>query len=91
MNADVLPMKSGAELALAEAYAAAKRELPGNGKVAALREAAFREFDARGLPTWRSEQWHYTDLRGLLREVRPLAGEPDEAGKTRAKDAGRRI
>ena len=42
MNAEVLPMKTGAELALAEAYAAAKAKLPGDGKVAALREAAFR-------------------------------------------------
>ena len=91
MNAELLSMKTGAELALAEAYAAAKANLPGDGKVAALREAAFKQFDAAGLPSWRIEQWHYTDLRGLLRDVRPLAGAPDAAAKARAKDAGRLI
>ena len=91
MNAEVLTMKTGAELALAEAYAAAKAKLPGDGKVAALREAAFRQFDDTGLPSWRIEQWHYTDLRALLRDVRPLAGAPDAAAKARAKEAGRLI
>jgi Fe-S cluster assembly protein SufD len=91
MNADVLPMKSSAELALAAAYAAAKPELPGDRNIAALREAAFRQFDAGGLPTWRSEQWHYTDLRSLLREAKPLAGRPDAAAKARAQEAGRLI
>ena len=90
MNA-VVPMKTGAELALAEAFAAAKAKLPGDGKVAALREAAFRDFDKAGLPTWRSEQWHYTDLRALLRDAKPLAGAPSEAAKTRAKEAGKLI
>src|SRR5436190_24263560 len=96
MNAEVLPMKPGdakthAELALAEAFAAAKAKLPGDGKVAALREAAFRDFDATGLPTWRSEQWHYTDLRTMIREARPLAGAPDAAAKARAKAAGKLV
>jgi Fe-S cluster assembly protein SufD len=91
MNADVLPMKTGAELALAEAFSAAKAKLPGDSKVAALREAAFRDFDAAGLPTWRAEQWHYTDLRSLLRDAKPLAGAPDATAKARAKDAGRLI
>jgi Fe-S cluster assembly protein SufD len=91
MNAEVLTMKTGAELALAEAYAAAKAKLPGDGQVAALREAAFRQFDDTGLPSWRIEQWHYTDLRALLRDVWPLAGAPDAAAKARAKDAGRLI
>lgn len=91
MNAEVLSMKTGAELALAETYAAAKAQLPGDGKVAALREAAFRQFDDTGLPSWRIEQWHYTDLRALMRDVRPLPGAPDAAAKARAKDAGRLI
>ena len=96
MNAEVLPMKIGdaktyAELALAEAFAAAKGKLPGDGKVAALREAAFRDFDAAGLPTWRSEQWHYTDLRALLREAWPLAGPPDAVAKARAGEMGKLI
>src|ERR1041384_8656570 len=88
MNAELLSTKTGAELALAEAFAAAKARLPGDSKVAALREAAFRQFDAAGLPSWRIEQWHYTDLRSLLRDVRPLAGLPDAAVRARAKDAG---
>src|SRR5215213_4962354 len=91
MNVEVLSTKTGAELALAEAYAAAKAKLPGDGKIAALREAAFRQFEAAGLPSWRVEQWHYTDLRSLLRDVRPLAGVADAAAKARAKDAGRLV
>jgi Fe-S cluster assembly protein SufD len=91
MNAEVLSLKTGAELALAETYAAAKAKLPGDGKVAALREAAFRQFDDTGLPSWRIEQWHYTDLRALMRDVRPLPGAPDAAAKARANDAGRLI
>ena len=91
MNAELLSTKTGAELALAEAFAAAKARLPGDSKVAALREAAFRQFDAAGLPSWRIEQWHYTDLRSLLRDVRPLAGAPDAAAKARAKTAGRLV
>jgi Fe-S cluster assembly protein SufD len=91
MKADVLPMKTGAELALTEAFAKAKADLPGGGHVAKLREAAIRDFDAAGLPTWRAEQWHYTDLRSLLRDAKPLAGAPDQAAKARAQDAGRLI
>jgi len=91
MNAEVLPMKTGAEVALAEAFAAAKAMLPGDDKVTALREAAFKRFDAAGLPSWRSEQWHYTDLRALLRDAKPLAGAPSETAQTRAKDVGRLI
>jgi Fe-S cluster assembly protein SufD len=91
MNAEVLSLKTGAELALAETYAAAKAKLPGDGRVAALREAAFRQFDDTGLPSWRIEQWHYTDLRALMRDVRPLPGAPDAAAKARANDAGRLI
>ncbi len=59
--------------------------------MAALREAAFRDFDAAGLPGRRNEQWHYTDLRMLLREAKPLAAAPDAAAKARARDAGQLI
>jgi Fe-S cluster assembly protein SufD len=89
MNAEVRAIKTNAELALAEAYASAKPKLPGDGKVVALREAAFKRFDALGLPNRRIEAWHYTDLRTLMREARPIAGAPDAAAKARAKDAGR--
>ena len=91
MNAEVRSMKTNAELALAEAYAAAKAKLPGDRKVAALRDAAFGRFDALGLPHRRVEEWKYTDLRALMRDAKPLAGPPDAAAKARAKDAGKLI
>ena len=81
-------MKTAAEQALADAFAAAKAKLPGDRKVAALREAAFGRFDALGLPHRRVEEWKYTDLRALMRDAKPLAGPPDAAAKARAKDAG---
>jgi Fe-S cluster assembly protein SufD len=87
MNAEVRAMKTNAELALADAYASAKAALPGDGKVVALRDSAFRRFDAQGLPHRRIEEWKYTDLRALMREAKPLAGAPDAASKARAKGA----
>jgi Fe-S cluster assembly protein SufD len=89
MNAEVRPIKTNAELALAKAFASAKRVLPGDGKVLALREAAFNQFETGGLPHRRIEEWKYTDLRALLREAKPLAGPPDAAAKRRAMHAGR--
>src|SRR5947199_2935827 len=91
MMAEVRAIKTPAELALAEAYTAAKPKLPGDGKVIALREAAFRRFDAQGLPNRRVEEWKYTDLRALMREAKPIAGLPDAAAKARGKDAGKLI
>ena len=85
MAADIRNMKTPAEQALSAAYVAARGKLPG---VADLREQSFKEFEARGLPHRRVEEWKYTDLRALLREVAPLAGVPDAAAKARAKEAG---
>lgn len=85
---DVTPMKTPAEQALSAAYDAARATLPGKGAVAALREEAFKHFDTRGLPHRRVEEWKYTDLRALMREMAPLASPPDAAAKTKAKDAG---
>src|SRR6202008_354204 len=87
MNAEILPIKTAAETALAASFAAARRALPGAGSVAALREDAFRRFESEGLPHRRVEEWKYTDLRALMREARPLASPPDAAAKARAKDA----
>lgn len=87
MNASVRPPKTSAELALGATFAAAKPILPGDGKVVAWREAAFERFAATGLPHRRVEAWKYTDLRALLREVKPLASPPDAATKMRAADA----
>jgi Fe-S cluster assembly protein SufD len=88
MTADIRPIKTAAETALAEAFAAARARLPGGGDVAARREAAFRRFEAQGLPHRRVEEWKYTDLRALMREAKPLAGAPDAAARERARGAG---
>ena len=88
MKAELRTVKTDAELALAESYASAEAELPGDGKVVALREAAFKRFEAQGLPHRRIEQWKYTDLRALMRDAKPLAGPPDAAAKERAKSVG---
>ena len=69
----VTPLKTAAEQALSAQFAAAKAELPGALPVRKLREDAFAGFEVRGLPHRRLETWRYTDLRGLLREARPLA------------------
>lgn len=73
MAAEVRLMKTAAELALADAFAAVKSSLPGDAAVAAQRAAAFESFSGQGLPHRRVESWHYTDLRTLVREAPPLA------------------
>jgi Fe-S cluster assembly protein SufD len=88
MNAEIHPIKTAAETALAESFAAARERLPGNGAVADLRERAFDRFAAEGLPHRRVEEWKYTDLRALMRDARPLAGPPDGSAKARAREAG---
>jgi Fe-S cluster assembly protein SufD len=85
MNAEIRPIKTAAETALAASFAAARRALPGPAGVAALREHAFQRFESEGLPHRRVEEWKYTDLRALMREARPLAGPPDAATKARAE------
>jgi Fe-S cluster assembly protein SufD len=87
MSAEVRPIKTAAEEALAEAFAARKGALA-RDPLAAQREAAFRRFAAEGLPHRRVEDWKYTDLRALMREAKPLAAPPDAAGIKRAKNAG---
>ncbi len=91
MNAELRSVKSSAEQTLADAYVAAKAKLPGDRKVAALRDAAAARFDVLGLPHRRVEEWKYTDLRALLGDAKPLAGPPDDAAKNRAKQAGKLI
>ena len=91
MNAEVRTMKTTAEQALAEQFASAKRKLPGDGKVVALREAAFGRFETLGLPHRRIEEWKYTDLRAAMRDAKPIAGPPDAAAKARANEAGRLV
>jgi len=91
MNAEIHPIKTAAETALAQSFARAKGELPGAAPVAALREQAFGRFETAGLPHRRVEEWKYTDLRALMRAAHPLAGVPDAAAKARAKDAGAKL
>ena len=88
MNAESRAVKTAAEQALVETFTAAKPTLPGGGAIVALRENAFRHFDARGLPHRRVEEWKYTDLRALMRDAKPLAAPPDAAAKQRARNAG---
>ena len=85
MNAEVLPIKTEAETALAESFVTAKDRLPGP---ALLRATAFERFAATGLPNRRVEEWKYTDLRALMRDAKPLAPPPGAAAKARSKDAG---
>ena len=48
MNVEVRNTKTAAEQALSAAFTAARDTLPGKGAVAALREDAFKRFDAKG-------------------------------------------
>jgi Fe-S cluster assembly protein SufD len=84
---EITPIRTAAETHLAEAFAALRCGLAGDA-VAARREAAFRRFEAHGLPHRRVEEWKYTDLRTLMRDVKPLAGAPDADAKARASSAG---
>jgi Fe-S cluster assembly protein SufD len=84
---NVALVKSKAEQPVGELFATACGRLPGTGPVADVRQKAFDDFAKRGLPHRRIEEWKYTDLRALLREVAPLAASPDKAALTRAKAA----
>jgi Fe-S cluster assembly protein SufD len=68
-------------------FTVARDRLPGTGKVAETRRQAFEAYERAGLPTRRVEEWKYTDLRVLMREVKPLAAVPDAAALKRAKAA----
>jgi Fe-S cluster assembly protein SufD len=70
-----------------DVFAAARDRLPGTGKVAEARQQAFEAYARAGLPHRRLEDWKYTDLRALMREVLPLAAVPDAAALTHGKKA----
>ncbi len=82
MTAEIKPIKTAAEIGLAEAFAALRPRLAGTA-VAARREAAFRRFEAVGLPHRRVEDWKYTDLRALMRDAKPLAAGRRDARRRR--------
>src|SRR5689334_24862657 len=73
--------------ALSDSFAVARDRLPGAGKVTEARNAAFEAFERAGLPHRRIEDWKYTDLRALMREVFSLAAAPDAAALARAEAA----
>src|SRR5882757_3135934 len=73
--------------ALSDIFAIARDRLPGAGKVADLRRQAFDAYERAGLPHRRIEDWKYTDLRVLMREVLRSAAVPDAAALKRAGTA----
>jgi len=73
--------------ALSDIFAEARDRLPGAGKVAEARRQAFDVFARAGLPHRRIEDWKYTDLRVLMRDVLPVAAAPDAAALKRADTA----
>lgn len=91
MSARIVSSRTDAEVALADAFGAAKNKLPGSEAVRHLRNDAFGLFAEKGLPHRRIEAWHYTDLRAILREALPVAGRPDERalGRINQELAGR--
>ena len=90
-TAAVKVVKTAAETALADTYAAARSRLPGDAAIAGQRASAFDVFAKEGLPNRRVEDWKYTDLRALMRDAKPLAGPPDAAAKARGKNAGQML
>jgi len=72
--------KTAAETELAQAFGVL--EAP-----SAERANAFAAFAKAGLPTRRVEAWHYTDLRGAMRNAAPLALAPNPESIASARDA----
>jgi len=76
--------KTDTARALSDIFATAQDRLPGAGHLTELRRRAFEAYARAGLPHRRIEEWKYTDLRALMREVLPLAAAPDAAALERA-------
>jgi len=70
LRADPRPACTPAEQALLDLIASRPK---GAGRIGEIRAAAAAAFAEGGLPSRRVEEWHYTDLRALLRTVPPLA------------------
>ena len=84
---NVVLAKTETGRALGDVFAVARDRLPGAGKVADHRQQAFEAYERAGLPHRRIEDWKYTDLRVLMREVLPPAATPDAAALKRAAAA----
>jgi Fe-S cluster assembly protein SufD len=83
------PIRTDAENAIVSRFPDfAKSQAHWGGKdVAKERAAAFEILKAKGLPSRRVEEWKYTDLRALLRDLPPL-----EAGMTETRvDAAAKV
>jgi Fe-S cluster assembly protein SufD len=72
---------------ISDIFAVARDRLPGTDKIADARRQAFEVYERAGLPNRRIEDWKYTDLRVLMRDVLPLAAAPDAAALKRADAA----
>jgi Fe-S cluster assembly protein SufD len=81
---NVVLAKTETGRALSDAFSVVRDRLPGTGKIADTRRKAFEAYEHAGLPHRRIEDWKYTDLRVLMREVLPPAAAPDGAALTRA-------
>ena len=81
---NVVLAKTETGRALSDVFALARGRLPGAAEVADRRRQAFEAYERIGLPHRRIEDWKYTDLRVLMREVLPLAAAPDAAALKRA-------
>jgi len=84
---NVVLAKTETGRALSDAFSLARDRLPGVGRIADARRQAFEAYERAGLPHRRIEDWKYTDLRVLMREVLPMAPEPDAAALKRATAA----
>ena len=82
---NVLMAKSETRRAAGDIFASSRDRLPGTANVAQARALAFEAFERAGLPYRRLEDWKYTDLRALMREVLPLAAAPDANALKRAE------
>jgi Fe-S cluster assembly protein SufD len=85
MNVALAKTDSGR--AVSGIFSGARGRLPGTGRVADVRRQAFEAYERAGLPYRRIEEWKYTDLRVLMREVKPLAATPGAAALKLAKAA----
>jgi Fe-S cluster assembly protein SufD len=78
MSAELAVIRSAAEEAIVARFPDVKQHEAhwGGPFVARLRDEAFSTLKAHGLPTRRVEEWKYTDLRALMRDLPERAQNP---------------
>ena len=74
MNADLKRIRTSAETDVLQRFADIEDSLPGSAAIHADRRTRMALFERDGLPHRRVEQWKYTDLRTLVRQIAPIAG-----------------